>query len=494
MTTLLTPAPEADVLGSSEQRPPSSSGPTFHRGRDWIRSLLALLVLLGITAVVSAVLWPGLMNLNTLSDYRQARQADFWDWDSAIWVAIWRGLYVVGLRSPGWLFAGVVLLLLAGLYLILRARLSRPWALAGAALVFVFPPVLSFSVVIGTGAWFLASIVCAFGFAARCARTEGTDRTVSAVLAVAFAFLAEAARPTAAPAVFALLLALAFVMLEVLSSWRRMVAAAAVGVVGTILLAGTVVGVERFVLHARVSHPEQVTYEYDLVALSIREHQVMLPADVYGRQDPDYLQQFAASYGGFLNIDPLLYGYRAAITPPPLTDETVDGLQRAWLTSIDQHPYAYLQDRLHTALWQLGILGPELTVYYDAPSPKLFGPGPFPGPKNAVVAYTTLGTTDGNGGPLQAVWLYVVVLLFFTVFGLRGARRTDVVLVLFSVGMLLFSAGVLFASPAVTYRYMHPAVTTGTVLFVLLAAAGMEWLWYRVSHSVPPLLQSARGR
>jgi hypothetical protein len=443
-----------------------------------------VIVLTAVTAVVSAVMWPGLMNLNTLSDYASARTADFWDWDSAIWSAMWRVVYLIGLRSPGWLFAAVVMMLVTGIYLILRGRLSRPWALAGAALTFAFPPVLNFGLVIGTGTWFLASIACAFGFTVRCARTQGLDRNISAVLAIAFAFLAQAARPTAAAAVLPLVIALAFTMLgPELKSWRRVLVAGAVGVAGTILLTGTVLVVQRSVLHARVSHPEQATYEYDLVSLSIDRHRVMLPADIYPRQDIAYLERFAAAPDGFLNIDPLLYGPGAALAVPPLDSEEFDSLQRAWLTSIRDHPSEYLRDRVHSTLWQLGILGPELSVYYDAPSPAWgFGTGPFPSLKSRVVAYTTIGvrTSDGSGGPMQTVWVYLVVLVAFAGFGFRSRRRSDVVLALLSVAVLLYTAGVMFASPAVTYRYMHPAVTIGTALFLLSVVVAGEWLSSRV--------------
>lgn len=62
---------------------------------------------------------------------------------------------------------------------------------------------------------------------------------------------------------------------------------------------------------------------------------------------------------------------------------------------------------------------------------------------------------------------------------IRNARSSDVVLALLSMAILLYTVEVLFLSPGITYRYVYPAVTTGTVLFVLLAASTIGWLWSR---------------
>ncbi len=447
--------------------------------RDWPGSLAAGLVLVAATALVSVVLWPGHMNADTVGTFRDADAGHYSDWHSAIWTAIWRALLLFGLRSPGWMFAGGVLIMLVALYLVLRARLSRPLALMAAVAVFAFPPVLSFSIVIGTDGWFAASILCAFGFAIRSARTQGASRAASAVLAVVLAVLAQAARPTAAPAVLPLVGAIAFIVLgPALRSWRRVLAAGTAAAVGTVLIFGAVVSGQTFVLHTPPSHPEQSSYEYDLVALSIAEHQALLPADIYPRQDPAYLQQFA-TVGGFVDIVPLLWGEHAAI-PPIVEGAAFDGLQHAWVTAIRQHPDDYLRHRLNSSLWQLAIPGPELAVYYGPPPPEWFGPMLFRQLDADIVRYTAIGTTGyAAGGPLQLAWVYLLVLVASAAVSIRNARSSDVVLALLSMAILLYTVEVLFLSPGITYRYVYPAVTTGTVLFVLLAASTIGWLWSR---------------
>jgi hypothetical protein len=462
---------------------PQSTEPAYAGRRGWIGSLAAFLVLAAVAALASAVFWPGNMNLDTLDEFRQAQSSHYTDWHAPVLSAMWHLLMLAGLRSPGWVLAGGVLTLLVGLYLLLRVRLSQPWAVLAAVLVFVFPPILSFDVELGTDAWFASAILCGFGFAARCARTQGGSRIVSAVLAVSCAFVAQAARPTAAPAVLALLCAVGLVTLATrLDGWQRMLGTAAVGIIGTALIFGSVLGLQRFALHATELHAEQNTYEYDLVAMSIRTHQVLLPPDVYPRQDVAYLEEFSSA-STVVDISPLLWGPHAVI-PIPMEGTKLHSVQHAWLSAIRQHPYEYLRERLHTALWQLTIEGVPEIVFYGAAFPAQ-PPGSgfslaFPALHSTVMAYVSVGSkSDGTvGGPLQRVWVYVFVLLVGAGISLRTWRRrhTDAVLALLSAALLMYTAEILLVGPGVGYRYMYPVVATGTVLFVILASGAGRWL------------------
>jgi hypothetical protein len=82
-----------------------------------------------------------------------------------------------------------------------------------------------------------------------------------------------------------------------------------------------------------------------------------------------------------------------------------------------------------------------------------------------------IGTTpDAIGGPLQRVWAYVLVLAGVVLLGVRSRRRINVVLALLASALLVYSAVLMMISPIVTYRYMYPAVTTATVILVVVAA------------------------
>jgi hypothetical protein len=476
-------------VGRIAELPTPPGPPSVRRRGGWIASVVALIALVAFTIAVSLVFWPGHMNLDSIGELNDATTGHYTDWHSAMWSALWHVAIQLGLRSPGWMMAACALTLLVGLYLLLRVRLSRPLAVLGAAAVFIFPPVLSFDIEIGTDAWFTAMILCGFGFAACCARTQGWSRAASALLALTFACLAEASRPTAAPAVLTLLFALTLVLLAPrLGGWRRLIGAAGLGIVGTALIAGSLLTVQRQVLHAWEAHPEQTTYEYDLIALSIKEQTVLLPREVYPRQDVAYLAQYAGS-ASVIDISPLYWGDHAAI-PPIVGGRALNVLQHSWLTAILDHPYDYLRFRLHTALWHLTIRAPASGVYYTGPADAMGYTFTMPHPTlhRLVMNYAAIGTTGlATGGPLQTVWVYVLLLLLVPVVAAlawrRGRRPADAVLALVSVALLLYTLEILFLAPGVTYRYMYPAVTTATVLFLLLAADAVAWSWARLRRS-----------
>src|SRR5437660_5049102 len=458
--------------------------------RERTGSIAALIGLIGVAAVVSAVFWPGHANDDTFGMYREAVSGHFTDWHSAIWTAIWRAMLLAGIRSPGWMLAADVLMMLGGLYLLLRVRMRRLWALLLATLVLVFPPVLAFAVVVGTDTWFAASILCSFGFVCRSVRTRQADRIASAVVAAVLAVLAVAARPTAVPPAFALFSALALVAFGTrLGGWRRALGVVAVGAVAAALAFGTVLAIQRSVLRTQQTHPEQATYVYDLVALSVREHQVLLPVEMYPRHDLGYISTYGVTAGsGHVDISPLLWGPNAVI-PPIVEGKRLDVLQHAWLAAIRQHPDSYLLTRLHSALWQLGIRGPELATWYgQTPSYYGFDRVLLPAVQTRANDYVAIGTArDATGGPLQAAWIYVLVLVLAAACYLPSRRPDSAVLGFLGLALLMYTTEIIFLSPAITYRYVWPAVAAATVLFPILVTDVVRGLrgWRRPAIATP---------
>jgi len=110
----------------------------------------------------------------------------------------------------------------------------------------------------------------------------------------------------------------------------------------------------------------------------------------------------------------------------------------------------------------------------------------FPALHDAAQAWVAIGSTgqaDATGGPLQRAWVYLLILIGVVLLGVRSRRRIDVILALVAVALLLYTAEILVASPIVTYRYMYPAVTTASVLAVLLAASAVRFLVGRHGHA-----------
>ena len=97
-----------------------------------------------------------------------------------------------------------------------------------------------------------------------------------------------------------------------------------------------------------------------------------------------------------------------------------------------------------------------------------------------------MGTTGfATGGPLQIAWIYVLFLVLFGAAYLLRRRVENVVLGLLSAALLLYTVEVIFLSPGITYRYVWPAVTGASLLFPILVADVLGWLWRRAVRRSP---------
>jgi hypothetical protein len=454
------------TLAAAEQRAPRQPVPLRH-GRVWPwPSLAASAVLVLAAAVVSLVFWPGHMDPDTTDEYQQARTGAYTDWHTPILSALWRGAYLAGLHSIGWVLTAGVLTLLAGTYLVLRMRLSRPWATAGGVLVLVFPPVLGWAVQVGRDAWFVALLLAAFGLLARAARSTGRVRMVFLVAAVLFAALTAASRQNAFPALivfFAAAVALAWPP----TSRRHLLGVVLAGTLCTAVLLGVESGVSQAVLRARSLHIEQVVFDYDLAALSRQEGRVLFPRDIF-TQDLAHIRRWSNT----LQADELEFGPGEAVHVP-LTGRSYETLRSAWVSAVREHPLDYLLVRLKLGLRMAAVTGPADPVFQDPPAAPGFLPR-FPRLAQPATAYLFLFTENHNafaGGPLHRPWLYLLALLAGSLWFLwRRARRLDWLLGLLCVALLLYAAVVLFTAPSAYYRFLYPDVVGGALVVILFAA------------------------
>ena len=77
------------------------------------------------TASVAIAFWPGQMDPDTIDELQSAATGQFNNWHTPLLSALWRGPYLLGLRSPGWVLAISVFSMLVGFYLLLRVRFRR---------------------------------------------------------------------------------------------------------------------------------------------------------------------------------------------------------------------------------------------------------------------------------------------------------------------------------------------------------------------------------
>ncbi len=380
-------------------------------------------------------------------------------------VAIWRIAILMGLRSPGWVLAGSLLTLLTGAYLLLRTRLSRPWAIAGAAACMVFPPVLAWDVQVGVDAWFAALAIFGFGCLARATSVVGRGRVVYLALAVAAAFLVACTRLTAVPVSFLILMGVCLTAVggRRLPRWRLGLLGTVGAVVSTGVVAALITGLDSGVLHTGQASPAQGTYIYDLAAMSRAEAVVLFPADVYPAQTLLPLRQRSST----TTADPIEFSTTPLIVGFPLQGARYASLQHAWLQAIERHPGAYLHARLRFALHLLAIDAPAFYPHEVGPPP----PGDAwalanPSAHDAAMSYVSEFTDTVQ---LELPWAYAILLTVSLAWFGRRRSAADRVNALLALALLVYLGVMVFALPSAVYRYIYPIVAGGTVLTLIVA-------------------------
>lgn len=445
-------------------------GPPSPRSALRAQILVAAWLLL-LCGAIAVVFWPGHADLDTTGEMTQAVMGQYQDWHTPTLSALWHVAILAGVKSPGWVLAASLVTLLGGIYLLLRIRLSRPWAVVAASAVLLFPPVLGWAVQVGRDQWFATFIVAGFGLAARATRSSGWPQRIAIAGAVLACFLADAAKQNALPATMALLAGVALIVIGVRwRGWRRPLAAAAIGVVAGIAVFGAQFSFQHNVLHAKTTHIEQALYIYDLASMSRLEGKILLPPSVYPKQDLAYLR----AWSNPLDPNALFWGPQAVIQMPLPTQAQLDDLTHAWRTAIRTHPGDYLNVRMQLAERILAIDIPGWFVFEVPPTP----PGwayhtKFPAAHDAAMRWVSLtATIDGytiTGGPWHAVWAYALLLIVGAVRFAVRRRLADTILSLLCVGGLLYGLVLLFVAPVVAWRYMYAVVVMGAVVGVLLA-------------------------
>lgn len=440
-------------------------------------SLVSLAVLAAFAALVALVFWPGQSDPDTIGEWQEAQTGAYTDWHSPILSAMWRGLILLGLRSPGWVLAAGLLTLLVGIYLILRVQLARPAAALLACLVVAFPPVLGWAVHVGRDAWFASLLLCAFGVLLRSHRAEGRARIVLVVVAIVLGALAGAARQNAVPA---LVFFFAAVALHLWPRGRahRHLAAAGVAVVATAAVFTVETAVSAGALHAQPSHPEQVVLDYDLAAMSRVEGKVLFPPQLYPKQDLGWLQR----HSDVEQADSLEFGPDRVLTVP-IEGAEYDLLRSTWLQALTGNPLAYLHDRLLFAGRLFGLDGDPALVYQWPLDPAM-GAVASPWLNQHAVGYLSAFTGTGrpdSGTFIHRAWIYALALVGAAILWQRRRTPVHTALALCAVACLAYAAVTVFAAPSTYYRYLYVVVVAGTVAAVLLAAEAVPRLTGRLA-------------
>lgn len=435
----------------------------------------ALFLVMALGAGVAVATWPGAMNTDALSQIGQVRSGRYNDWHSGVLVPMWRPLYALGLGA-GWVYLGSVVLLAFGLYELLASAMGRRTAGFVTAGLLAYPPVLGLVVYWGRDQWFVGALLAAA--ASLVAMAGSGDRHTRATIAFTVSVWAMlASRQNAPPAAFVLAVAaMVHGGLGARQTWlTRLGPGRCYGALRAIALglaAGAVVAImllsqEAIRRVAGVSHvhPEQQTLFYDLAAISIDTGDNWFPAVVYAGDVETLAESFSV-----VDVLPLVARPDPVISP--LRRGAYSELLRAWAGAVVRQPGPYVQARWNLFMHQLAITGPAQHVFHDQVDPNEWGyefllPDAFSGVASYLQA-STPGTSQ-DGGPLHAVWGYVLV----TVGGLgwfRSARIERRMLAWVCAATLANTAGLFFVAAAASYRFTWPSVVVGCVVVVVWGA------------------------
>jgi hypothetical protein len=428
----------------------------------WV--LLSFLVYVTVAALF---FWPGQTDPDLSDELHEAAVGHFVDWHTPLLSALWRGPYLLGFTSPGWVFAASLFTLLVGFYLILRVRFFRAAAAVLAMLCCTWPPVLSWAVHVGRDTWCIALGLTAFGFAARMARLGSRQRKTNLVLCLVAAALCSFAWQIALAPLLILFSLLAYRLLPS-SVTRRRAMACAVGIVGCLLLYGIQVAAET-TLDTKSAHPEQSLYIYDLAQLSKAEDTLLFPQDVLVPHVNTLADLRRVTDTG--TFGPLVYGKGRLVdfTPRYVDSRQASSLQHAWISAVVGDPTAYVSERLRLGLALLDVNRPSFWTFQDPPDTSTQLPV-TPALRQYGLDYLEQFSAGGNlyGDALYTGWVYLGLLVAAVPLLLSRRLLGDVEVSLFACAMILFQFVIVFTIPALVYRYEYPIVVAGTAVLPVL--------------------------
>lgn len=438
----------------------------------WVLSAFAAFV-----ALVTVVFWPGQMDADSLDELHEAASGHFINVHTPVLSALWRVPYLIGIQSPGWVLMVGLLVMLVGLYLILRVRFGRALSVGLAIFLCAWPPVLSWAVHIGRDNWFTATLLCSFGFAARMARLGPHQRTFNLIAALVMAFVCAASWQIAVIPLVPFFFVLA-VLLVPRTAPRRVLICCGAALVCGLAMYGLQLGAQK-AIHTTQAYNQQATFDYDLAHLSKMEGKVLFPSDMLTESPKKAMALFRTLTTGEFNQ--IVFDNLG--TQPPvrfLIDGQLEAsLQHSWIEAIRHDPSAYLTERTDLLLEQLAITQPSNWTFQEPPDPPGFNPLST-GLQNTGLRYLGLFSSDQNlwGDVLYSVWFYLLVSIAAVPILLRRRGRVDMAVAGLAVAAVLLTVAIWFTIPAMNYRYSYGIAVAGCAIAPVL--------WPRRRGAAPP--------
>lgn len=426
-----------------------------------------LVALSTFAALITVVFWPGQMDADSLDELHEAASGHFTNIHTPVLYAMWRVPYLIGFQSPGWVLGVGLLVMLVGLYLILRVRFGRASSVGLAMVLCLWPPVLSWAVHVGRDNWFTATLLCSFGFATRMARMGRHQRTFNLVAALVMAFVCAASWQIAVIPLVPLFFVLAFLLLPATAPRRALLCCGAALVCG-LAMYGVQLGAQK-AIHTTQAYNQQATFDYDLAQLSKTEGKLLFPSDMLKESPKKAMALFRTLKTG--EFDQIVFANLAAQAPVRFL---IDGrreasLQHAWMAAIRHNPTGYLTERTNLLLEQLAITQPSNWTFEAPPDPTGFNPLST-GLQDTGMRYLGLFSSDQNlwGDVVYSVWFYLLVSIAAVPVLLRRRGPGDMAVAGLAVAGVLLTLAIWFTIPAMNYRYSYGIAVVGCVIAPVL--------------------------
>lgn len=436
----------------------------------------ASLILAGVTlsVLLLALLYPGMLNMDSAGMLDQAIRGQFNDWHSPAVSLLWGGLNRL-YPGPASLLAFGLALFVAGACWFARSALTAPLAILAAVLLLcLWPPILNDLALVGKDQAFIA---CLMPFIALVCQAKGAGRLTPPTLAL-LAILLFAACAIRQDSALCLLPALVMLFRLPLASRSKGLGwglAGALAIVSVIAGVGLASAFNRLVVKAYVTFPIQTTLVHDLAGVSARSDLYLMPSYTDPRLDLAMVKSRYTPVSG----DPLLFDMQNPIVKIVATPDDVHELERAWASAILAHPLPYLEHRAAAFADLLGIEPPQDYQLYQPNTDEtgarwhhLTAAQHIKNPHNALLTfYRTSLMPALLPSPIFRGYAYDLAILLemgLALFRRRGSQ--DTIILALGSGTLLHQSALFFASPAALFRYLYPSVLILLAMSILTAA------------------------
>jgi hypothetical protein len=461
-------------LDDAEQSTPSerTAKPRSPLRRAFESDILAALTIIACAATITYIFSPGYMNADTLVQYSQAiGESTLNNWHAPALELGWRLLDGVGI-GPAGVLAGQVLTFMFGIFLILRTVLRPLTSAFTTVAVTFFPPVLAQLPLLGRDTWMTAGALLGFGAVMTASRSRGRVAVFWYATAGIAAFVCFAARQNSFPFVI-VLCGIAASQLVRRGARRRTLAVGGVAIGFVVLLLVVLEGMYAVAGVDQSPRPQTHLYAYDLTAISVREHKVLLGARAFPSQKLSVL----SAIWNPENVVTLVTN--PAGGPPPVRvdtpfgrDPAADALSSEWLDALKKYPTTYLKERSSLFVHQLGIdEAPQYPMHLGIDGNKWGFAFAHPQLNDAMRSYVALFAEDQGltrGGVLFRPFIYVIVLLLCISALLFQRRRTSSpalssIVMWFMIAALVYELTYFPLAIGTAYRFSYPVVVVAVV-------------------------------